>query len=76
MSSNDLIEPSVEMIQDQRAKTEYEKEADEIDEPSAKIDLLLKLLTLLPRSEKSLVFSSFTSYLDMVAARLKTAGYE
>jgi SWI/SNF-related matrix-associated actin-dependent regulator of chromatin subfamily A3 len=47
---------------------------DESDEPSAKIDQLMKLLSLLPRSEKSLIFSSFTSFLDMVAARLCGAG--
>lgn len=34
---------------------------------SAKIDQLIHLLTLMPGSEKSLVFSQFTSFLDKVS---------
>lgn len=33
---------------------------------SAKIEQLIHLLTLIPHSEKSLVFSQFTSFLDKV----------
>lgn len=35
---------------------------------SAKIDQLVHLLKLTPESEKSLVFSQFTSFLDKVSA--------
>ncbi|KAJ6625516.1 SNF2 family N-terminal domain-containing protein [Mycena sp. CBHHK59/15] len=41
---------------------------------SAKIDQLIQLLTLTPSSEKSLVFSQFTTFLDKVAERLESAG--
>ena len=34
---------------------------------SAKIDQLIQLLGLIPGTEKSLVFSQFTSFLDKVA---------
>jgi SWI/SNF-related matrix-associated actin-dependent regulator of chromatin subfamily A3 len=34
---------------------------------SAKIDQLIHLLTLTPATEKSLVFSQFTSFLDKVS---------
>jgi SWI/SNF-related matrix-associated actin-dependent regulator of chromatin subfamily A3 len=79
VTSADLIEPSsqtlLDMTQAQRGRLADEQlEMDESDEPSAKIDQLMKLLSLLPRSEKSLVFSTFTSFLDMVATRLKSAG--
>jgi SWI/SNF-related matrix-associated actin-dependent regulator of chromatin subfamily A3 len=75
----DLIEPlsqtQLDFTQAQRARLADEKlEMNESDEPSAKIDQLIKLLSLLPRSEKSIVFSSFTSFLDMVAIRLKAMG--
>ncbi|KAJ7703076.1 SNF2 family N-terminal domain-containing protein [Mycena rosella] len=38
---------------------------------SAKIDQLIQLLTLTPYTEKSLVFSQFTSFLDKIAERLE-----
>lgn len=41
---------------------------------SAKIDQLLRLLTLTPKTEKSLVFSQFTTFLDRIQAALDEAG--
>ncbi|KAF9024848.1 hypothetical protein BDZ89DRAFT_1068783 [Hymenopellis radicata] len=41
---------------------------------SAKIDQLVHLLTLLPVTEKSLVFSQFTTFLDKIAEVLDTRG--
>ncbi|KAJ6500012.1 SNF2 family N-terminal domain-containing protein [Mycena vitilis] len=41
---------------------------------SAKIDQLIQLLTLTPHTEKSLVFSQFTSFLDKIAERLEESG--
>ncbi|KAJ7287410.1 SNF2 family N-terminal domain-containing protein [Mycena rebaudengoi] len=41
---------------------------------SAKIDQLIQLLTLTPSSEKSLVFSQFTTFLDKIGERLEDAG--
>ncbi|KAF8919761.1 SNF2 family N-terminal domain-containing protein [Mucidula mucida] len=41
---------------------------------SAKIDQLIHLLTLLPVTEKSLVFSQFTTFLDKIAEELDTRG--
>ncbi|KAJ7901958.1 SNF2 family N-terminal domain-containing protein [Mycena olivaceomarginata] len=54
------------------------REAEESDSPdggsSAKIDQLIQLLDLTPLSEKSLVFSQFTSFLDKIAERLEERG--
>lgn len=78
ISTADLIEPTaatIEIIQGTRERASVEQVLlDESDEPSAKIDHLMLLLGMLPKSDKSLVFSSFTSYLDLVATRLKSAG--
>ncbi|KAJ7045638.1 SNF2 family N-terminal domain-containing protein [Mycena alexandri] len=41
---------------------------------SAKIDQLIQLLMLTPNTEKSLVFSQFTSFLDKIAERLEERG--
>ncbi|KAF7376249.1 DNA repair protein rad5 [Mycena sanguinolenta] len=41
---------------------------------SAKIDQLIQLLDLTPVTEKSLVFSQFTSFLDKIAERLEERG--
>ncbi len=40
------------------------------DHPSAKIEQLIHLLKLLPSTEKSLVFSQFTSFMDKASADL------
>ncbi|KAF8633364.1 hypothetical protein AX17_004535 [Amanita inopinata Kibby_2008] len=42
-------------------------------EPSAKIEQLIHLLKLLPFTEKSLVFSQFTSFMDKIAQALEEA---
>ncbi|KAG8950608.1 hypothetical protein FRC00_007611 [Tulasnella sp. 408] len=42
--------------------------------PSSKIQHLISLLQLIPSTEKSLVFSQFTSFLDQIAIQLKLAG--
>ena len=39
---------------------------------SAKIDQLVTLLRLTPETDKSLVFSQFTSFLDKVSAAIRT----
>jgi SWI/SNF-related matrix-associated actin-dependent regulator of chromatin subfamily A3 len=46
----------------------HEEEEDEEETPaaSAKIEQLIHLLKLTPTTEKSLVFSQFTSFLDKV----------
>ena len=41
---------------------------------SAKIDQLVNLLKLTPSTEKSLVFSQFTSFLDKVRVSFQNAG--
>jgi SWI/SNF-related matrix-associated actin-dependent regulator of chromatin subfamily A3 len=41
---------------------------------SAKIDQLVHLLQLTPATEKSLVFSQFTSFLDKIAETLEEQG--
>jgi DNA repair protein RAD5 len=43
---------------------------------SAKIAALLKHLSALPRDTKSVVFSQFTSFLDLIAPQLKKHGFE
>lgn len=43
--------------------------------PSSKIQHLISLLQLIPSTEKSLVFSQFTSFLDQIAIQLKLAGW-
>ncbi|KAG8917191.1 hypothetical protein FRC01_002616, partial [Tulasnella sp. 417] len=42
--------------------------------PSSKIQHLISLLQLIPATEKSLVFSQFTSFLDQIAVQLNLAG--
>lgn len=43
---------------------------------SAKIAALLNYLSALPRGTKSVVFSQFTSFLDLIAPQLKRHGFE
>ena len=43
---------------------------------SAKIAALLKYLSALPRDTKSVVFSQFTSFLDLIAPQLQRHGFE
>ena len=76
ISEVDLVEP-VELLHENVSWADDDLGMDDqvtTSEPSAKIDQLLKLLTLLPRGEKSLVFSSFTSFLNIVAKRLQAEG--
>jgi SWI/SNF-related matrix-associated actin-dependent regulator of chromatin subfamily A3 len=67
----DLIEPTppTEFTQAPVAR-EPEDDNDDADDlrggSSAKIDQLIHLLKLTPSSDKSLVFSQFTSFLDKV----------
>lgn len=42
---------------------------------SSKIQHLISLLNLIPSTEKSLVFSQYTKFLDLIAAHLELAGY-
>lgn len=68
LALGDLIEPRPEGA----AEEMDEEDEDMVDVPKedgpppAKIDQLIKLLTLLPKGDKSLVFSQFTSFLDKV----------
>jgi SWI/SNF-related matrix-associated actin-dependent regulator of chromatin subfamily A3 len=69
ISLNDLLEPPPQTELTQKAIRDNSTE--EITgiraDSSAKIDQLVHLLQLMPRSEKSLVFSQFTSFLDKVS---------
>lgn len=74
LTMRDLIEPPpvTELTQLTVARDEGREEMD-IDGlrsgSSAKIDQLIHLLQLTPLTEKSLVFSQFTSFLDKVRSR-------
>lgn len=63
----DLIEPAppTELTQ---ASPPQDGENNGRSESSAKIDQLVHLLQLIPTTEKSLVFSQFTGFLDKVCA--------
>ena len=41
------------------------------DGSSSKVDQLVQLLQMIPATEKSLVFSQFTSFLDKASSHLK-----
>lgn len=69
----DLIEPAPpsELTQPTPAESDTEDEEDEDAQQvragsSAKIEQLVHMLTLTPNTEKSLVFSQFTGFLDKV----------
>ena len=62
----DIIEPPPPTEMTQRM---YRSEEETFEGgSSAKIDQLIHLLTLMPTTEKSLVFSQFTTFLDKVTA--------
>jgi SWI/SNF-related matrix-associated actin-dependent regulator of chromatin subfamily A3 len=65
----DLIEPLPPTDQTQAPPHREERQCNATgvrSGPSAKIEQLIHLLKLTPSSEKSLVFSQFTSFLDKV----------
>ncbi|KAJ7497414.1 P-loop containing nucleoside triphosphate hydrolase protein [Mycena latifolia] len=75
ITMGDLHSPPAPMDATQAPFRDVE-ESSSAGEPgsSAKIDQLIQLLTLTPYSEKSLVFSQFTSFLDKIAERLEDSG--
>lgn len=42
---------------------------------SSKVDHLISLLRLIPSTDKTLVFSQFTGFLDLIAKQLDKEGY-
>lgn len=78
----DLIEPAppTELTQAPVRHDEDEDAANALHElrtgSSAKIDQLVHLLSLTPGTEKSLVFSQFTTFLDKIAEALDEAGID
>jgi len=77
---NDLLEPalppSTQFVHNINDGSDDEVDYDNLDlqastlerPTSSKIQHLISLLQLIPSDEKSLVFSQFTSYLDLVSA--------
>ncbi|KAF8210396.1 SNF2 family N-terminal domain-containing protein [Mycena galopus ATCC 62051] len=74
LSINDLHAPLPPMEATQAPFREQEESNSPDGGSSAKIDQLIQLLDLTPFSEKSLVFSQFTSFLDKIAERLEERG--
>ncbi|KAJ7346747.1 SNF2 family N-terminal domain-containing protein [Mycena albidolilacea] len=74
LSMNDLHAPLPPMDATQAPFREAEESNSPDGGSSAKIDQLIQLLDLTPLSEKSLVFSQFTSFLDKIAERLEERG--
>ncbi|KAJ6594021.1 SNF2 family N-terminal domain-containing protein [Mycena capillaripes] len=74
LSMNDLHSPLPPMPEGTQAPFRDAEESSPSGGSSAKIDQLIQLLTLLPFSDKSLVFSQFTSFLDKIAERLEESG--
>ncbi|KAL1741859.1 SNF2 family N-terminal domain-containing protein [Schizophyllum fasciatum] len=69
LTAADLIEPAPPMDLTQAPVREFEEDRTGIRAgSSAKTDQLVKLLQLTPPTDKSLVFSQFTSFLDKVSA--------
>lgn len=68
ISTDDLLEapPPTELTQKPVRDNSPEETNDICSGSSAKIDQLIHLLQLTPSTEKSLVFSQFTSFLDKV----------
>ncbi|KAK0212781.1 SNF2 family N-terminal domain-containing protein [Desarmillaria ectypa] len=73
LSWTDVIEPPPPTELTQLPEPEDDEEVFQAGS-SAKIEQLMHLLTLMPHSEKSLVFSQFTSFLDKVAEALDMKG--
>ncbi|KAJ7780541.1 SNF2 family N-terminal domain-containing protein [Mycena maculata] len=75
LSMADLHSPPSPMEATQAPFRDLEEEANNAGGgSSAKIDQLIQLLKLTPSSEKSLVFSQFTSFLDKIAEQLEENG--
>ncbi|KAJ7647212.1 SNF2 family N-terminal domain-containing protein [Roridomyces roridus] len=74
ITMGDLLSPPAPMQATQAPFRESDESDDAGEGSSAKIDQLIQLLQLTPSSEKSLVFSQFTSFLDKIAERLDEAG--
>ncbi|KAJ6499180.1 SNF2 family N-terminal domain-containing protein [Mycena sanguinolenta] len=74
LSMNDLHAPLPPLDATQAPFREQEESSSPDGGSSAKIDQLIQLLDLTPGSEKSLVFSQFTSFLDKIAERLEERG--
>ncbi|THH29944.1 hypothetical protein EUX98_g4232 [Antrodiella citrinella] len=79
ITMGDLIEPLPPTDLTQVAvRRDDDEDEDDIDGlrtgSSAKIDQLIHLLQLTPATEKSLVFSQFTSFLEKIAEGLERAG--
>lgn len=74
LSWTDVIEPLPPTELTQLPVSENDEEEVFQNGSSAKIEQLIHLLTLMPHSEKSLVFSQFTSLLDKVAEALDMKG--
>ncbi|KAH7107286.1 SNF2 family N-terminal domain-containing protein [Auriculariales sp. MPI-PUGE-AT-0066] len=78
LSMNDIIDPPPQIEATQRWPTDAEDDDDDMDVSragaSAKIEQLIALLELQPRSDKSLVFSQFTGFLDKIGDALHVAG--
>lgn len=74
----DLIEPAAppadngEDVSDMQSD---DQDGIKLDVPSSsKIQHLISLLRLIPSTDKSLVFSQFTSFLDLIALQLEKEG--
>ncbi|KAH9941011.1 SNF2 family N-terminal domain-containing protein [Amylocystis lapponica] len=78
LGTADLVEPAPQMDLTQAPVPRDENEEDDDSSlrsgSSAKIDQLVHLLKLTPDTEKSLVFSQFTSFLDKIAETLEKEG--
>ncbi|KAI9067101.1 hypothetical protein FKP32DRAFT_1588914 [Trametes sanguinea] len=78
LNAGSLIEPAPPTDLTQapvRFDDEMEDQEDDLrDGSSAKIEQLITLLRLTPETDKSLVFSQFTSFLDKIAEALDKAG--
>ncbi|TFY52347.1 hypothetical protein EVJ58_g10068 [Rhodofomes roseus] len=78
LTIGDLLEPPPPTELTQAPIPQDDDDDEDMDDlrsgSSAKIDQLIHLLQLTPDTEKSLVFSQFTSFLDKIAEGLERAG--
>ncbi|KAG8935555.1 hypothetical protein FRC02_007699 [Tulasnella sp. 418] len=76
ITMNDLLEAAAPPEDDNEDESDTDDTAEiEKEKPtSSKIQHLISLLKLIPSNEKSLVFSQFTGYLDLIAEQLDIAG--
>lgn len=78
-SEGDLIEapplPADDILNDDGGDSDFDDNEEINATPSSsKIEHLVSLLRLIPATEKSLVFSQFTSFLDLIATQLEKEG--